>query len=68
MKRLTEGEEKRHRVRKHNSFFGHAQMMKSQCEAIIHAPTTSIDTKNTARRIFAEASELIKQLKTRIDK
>lgn len=64
--RLSQDEVRRH-VWRHNSFFGCARMMHSQCEAIIHAPSTDAQTKETARRIQNEVHMLIRQLKVRID-
>lgn len=56
------------KVWRHNSFFGHVRMMHSQCETIVHAPTTTPEAKAVALRIINEVRELTKLLKTRIDK
>lgn len=64
---LTQNEVRRH-VWRHNAFFGHARMMYSQCEQIIHAESTSAEAKETARRIQNEVHQLIRQLKVRVDK
>lgn len=58
----------RRKVWKHNSFFGHCRMMISQCEGIVHSPTTTQEAKAVALRIEAEARELTRLLKVRIDK
>lgn len=55
------------RAWKHNSFFGHARMMISQCEGIIHSDSATPDAKDIARHIQAMARELTKALKERLD-
>lgn len=55
-------------VWRHNSFFGWARMMQSQCHGIINSPSTTPETKAIALRIENETKELIRQLKTRVDK
>lgn len=64
---FTRDEVRKH-VWRHNAFFGHARMMHSQCEHIIHAESTTSEAKETARRIQNEVHQLIRQLKVRIDK
>lgn len=67
MKRLTDLQDKRRKVWKHNSFFGHARMMQTQCETILHSPTVTPETRDCVSRIRNETQLLMKLLKTRID-
>ena len=55
------------RIWRHNGFFGHARMIHSQCEAMIHSDTTTPETKAIAARILSETKELTKSLKERLD-
>lgn len=65
--RLSQEDTRKH-VWRHNSFFGFARMMHSQCEIIAHAESTTRETQETARRIQNEIHQLIRQLKERVDK
>lgn len=58
----------RRKAWKHNSFFGHTRMIHSQCEAMVHAPSTTPEAKAVALRIINEVKELTKLLKVRVDK
>ena len=55
------------RIWRHNSFFGHARMMISQCEGIIHSDSATPEAKSLARAIQANARELTRALKERLD-
>lgn len=59
--------ERRRHQWKHNSFFGHARMMISQCEAIIHSESTTPATKHEARLISEHARQMMLHLKKRVD-
>lgn len=52
---------------RHNSFSGHAAMMKAQCENIVTADTTNVTAKKIAREIYRLAGELQLALKERVD-
>jgi hypothetical protein len=51
---------------KHNSFFGHARMMQTNCETIMKSETATSEAKQTANRILAEAKLLSHQLRERV--
>lgn len=55
----------RRAIWRHNSFFGFAAMMRSQCQSIIDAPTTTYEAKKAAQRIFNLSLDLTEALKTR---
>lgn len=50
---------------RHNSFRGHAGMMKKQALAIIDSKTTTEQAKDIARDIWALAHQLVTALKER---
>lgn len=50
---------------RHNSFFGHAKMMQSNCRAIMESKTATSEAKAIANRINTLALELADALQTR---
>lgn len=62
-----EGTARRMRAHQHNSYHGYAAMMERQAITILHADSTTDETKDTAASIMALARDLKEQLKTRRD-
>lgn len=62
-----EGRERRLRAFKHNSFMGHARMMKMQANNIACSDTTTKETKEIANEIAILAGSLERKLATRVD-
>jgi hypothetical protein len=59
--------DQRQRIWRHNSFLGHAALMKRNAQNIFEADSTSRDARLIAKEIYRLASELKLALKERID-
>lgn len=64
----SDGQLKRRRVWKHNSFLGHARMAEANMRAIRASGTASDLAKNIACRIECELELLLDALKTRVER
>ena len=63
----AEGKARRMRAYYHNRLMGYATMSERQMLEILHADTTTDETKDTAASILAQLQDLKEQLKTRVD-
>lgn len=63
----ADGRERRLRAHRHNSYHGYVAMSERQMIQILHADTTTDETKDTAASILAQLQDLKEQLKTRVD-
>jgi hypothetical protein len=59
--------DKKRRIWRHNSFLGHAVMMRQQLNAILAADSTTPETKQIARSMLGLVSKLQNSLATRKD-
>jgi hypothetical protein len=57
--------EKRQKIWRHNSFFGHCRMAQRNMDAIAEAVTTTDKAMKIAMRIYVELEKLSTALKTR---
>lgn len=62
-----EAKHRRNRAWTHNSYLGHAMMMRRQSAAIMNSDTATPEAKSTARDINLAAQRLAVYLKTRVD-
>lgn len=62
---LSEAVVLRKRVWRHNSYFGHCAMMKKQLENIIHAETTTDESRHAAAAMLDAVRYLTATLKIR---
>lgn len=63
----ADGRERRLRAHRHNSYHGYVAMSECQMIQILHADTTTDETKDIAADILARLRELKDALKTRRD-